>query len=42
VLANDRLAEAGIAPLRHWREALADYLKARVNRRAAERTPTGG
>jgi dTDP-4-dehydrorhamnose reductase len=26
VLANNALAAAGIAPLRHWREALADYL----------------
>jgi dTDP-4-dehydrorhamnose reductase len=26
VLANDALAEAGIAPMRHWREALAAYL----------------
>jgi dTDP-4-dehydrorhamnose reductase len=26
VLANDALAAAGIAPMRHWREALKDYL----------------
>jgi dTDP-4-dehydrorhamnose reductase len=26
VLSNDRLASVGVTPLRHWREALADYL----------------
>jgi dTDP-4-dehydrorhamnose reductase len=41
VLANDRLAAEGIAPLRHWREALADYLAARAERCAAELTSTG-
>jgi dTDP-4-dehydrorhamnose reductase len=29
VLANDALAAAGIAPLRHWREALAAYVRER-------------
>ena len=29
VLANDALAAAGIAPMRHWREALRDYLVAK-------------
>jgi dTDP-4-dehydrorhamnose reductase len=29
VLANDSLTAAGIPPMRHWREALADYLSAR-------------
>lgn len=29
VLANDALAAAGIAPMRHWREALRDYLRAK-------------
>jgi dTDP-4-dehydrorhamnose reductase len=29
VLSNDKLAAAGVTPLRHWREALADYLSKR-------------
>lgn len=29
VLANERLRELGLAPMRHWREALADYLEER-------------
>jgi dTDP-4-dehydrorhamnose reductase len=27
VLANDALAAAGIAPMRHWREALVEHLR---------------
>jgi dTDP-4-dehydrorhamnose reductase len=29
VLSNDKLAATGVTPLRHWREALADYLSKR-------------
>lgn len=32
VLANDRLAAAGVAPPRHWRDALRAYLAERTNR----------
>jgi dTDP-4-dehydrorhamnose reductase len=32
VLANDKLAAAGVTPLRPWRDALADYLSKRSSR----------
>ncbi len=40
-LASERLAAAGIAPLRHWREALAEYVDSHLRRWWREVAPPG-